>query len=184
MSSPSKPVSIKSPRLIPTNVPESLSVSHVSPVGTPDLRAYALRTHYIGTPPPNIPPRGTSTAVVTPARTESPLIAPSDSVAQPHRQHVGLISAEAPASGLVTPIPFDLDDLPDEEKAKVLRRHLVSKDERLKQAEGTSNTGDLRVPSQPASVTGRRQQRREDTELFPVPYDTPGADVTCAPIFI
>jgi proton-coupled amino acid transporter len=181
MSSPSEPVGIKNPRLITGGIGEPASVSHHTPIGTPDLRA--LRAHYVGTPPPpNIPPR-------VPTGNHSPILGPSDVVVpSPRHPAIGGISARKPdspaASGLSTPVPFDLDDLPDEEKARVLRRHLVSKDERLKQAEGPSTTAsDPEQLSRPASSSSRRRQR-EDTEPFPVPYDTPGADVTFVFFFL
>lgn len=71
----------------------------------------------------------------------------------------------------------DLEDLPDEEKAKVLRRHLVSKDNRAGSngSEGSASTGPSRKSS---NAQLRAPMRREDTEVFPVPYHAPGADVT------
>jgi len=175
MSSPSKPVSIKSPRFVASNVVENVSISYPTPIGTPDLRA--LRAQYVGTPPPNIPPRGNAIS----SRDGSPMIGPADSVL-PHQRSIAGISGrqtDTPASGVETPIHFDLDGLPDEEKAKVLRRHLVSKDERHRQAEGTPNAAgsDPNTPSRPPSANSKRQ-RRKDSELFPVPYDTHGADIT------
>ncbi|KAJ7848865.1 transmembrane amino acid transporter protein-domain-containing protein [Mycena olivaceomarginata] len=71
----------------------------------------------------------------------------------------------------------NLDDLPDEEKACVLRRHLVSKDEREPPA------AELEVPlaggsgSRWSSSGANTPLRRGDTEPFPIPYHTPGADV-------
>jgi solute carrier family 36 (proton-coupled amino acid transporter) len=64
--------------------------------------------------------------------------------------------------------PPDIADLPDEEKAKVLRRHLVSQEER---------DVDDSAPSRQSSSSQLRL-RQEHTEAFPVPYHAPGADVT------
>jgi proton-coupled amino acid transporter len=84
-----------------------------------------------------------------------------------------------------TPPIADLDDLPAEEKAKVVERHLVPKEQRTKvTAEGKSFEDSILdtspgsdSPSRPSStVVSRRQQ--EDLEPFPIPYDAPGADVT------
>ncbi|KAJ3739350.1 vacuolar amino acid transporter 4 [Lentinula detonsa] len=129
MSSPSEPLGI------PRHGSQSRSAT---PAGTPDLRALKAQvisgTPPVGLsiPPPNIPPRTSSSAPSGPSgpsRTESPL-----------------------------DLPVDLDDLPDEEKAKILRRHLVSREERERERIDT--------------------QEGEDNEPFPVPYAAPGADVT------
>ncbi|KAJ7168621.1 vacuolar amino acid transporter 4 [Mycena filopes] len=104
-----------------------------------------------------------------------------------------------PGSGRDTPMSgnIDLDDLPDEEKARILRRHLVSKEERQgaagpSQNQGGTPTSELDVPlggpslsrrssgvhsSANSNKTGHGVQR-EDTEPFPIPYHAPGADVT------
>ena len=87
---------------------------------------------------------------------------------------MGGISARRPT----TPRPgndmLDIDNLPDEEKAKVLRRHLVSKEDR----KGDSNED---VPNPSVTFVGENSQNpciEEDSEPFPVIYDAPGADVT------
>ncbi|EPQ54217.1 hypothetical protein GLOTRDRAFT_78150 [Gloeophyllum trabeum ATCC 11539] len=82
-----------------------------------------------------------------------------------------------------------LDALPDEEKAKVLRRHLVSKDERERQSaaeDAGSTAGSYNGASKrhdDSAGTSRRSSTvfrltREDTEPFPIPYQAPGADIT------
>ncbi|KAG5637485.1 hypothetical protein H0H81_004408 [Sphagnurus paluster] len=187
MSSPSKPVPIKSPRLAPIE-PEGLvpaSFTGTPLVGTPNLNA--LRAQYAGTPPPpNIPPRG-----ATPSqRTGSPatnLLFPSADHPSPLRQGpqaVGGLTATAVKSssssgtgtGTETP-PLDLDGLPDEEKAKVLRRHLVSKKERGDPVEDGADTPE-QGPSSRRSNSPAHHPPREDSEPFPIPYNAPGADVT------
>jgi proton-coupled amino acid transporter len=189
MSSPSLPVTIRS-----ANVEDSGAIpsSYTPSFGTPDLRA--LRAQYAGTPPPpNIPLRATQTPVSNRIGSPAAPLAPhSDS--QPRRpapQAVsGLSASRQPlGTGSDTPPVFDLDDLPDEEKAKVLGRHLVAKDLRSKALlEAKSATGsDLGTlnGSKPGSSRSRRSSAggtktpmRGDSEPFPIPYDAPGADVT------
>lgn len=80
--------------------------------------------------------------------------------------------------------PFD--ELTDEEKARVLRRHLVSKEERQNNGAGPSDQAagtSSRPDSTPGNLSNRSsvsqfRPQREDTEPFPVPYDAPGADIT------
>lgn len=147
--SPSRPLPIGSPHLHLRD-----DVGRIpTPLGTPVSRSW------IGTPPLDIPPRnaGLSTPPLpgssTPGRA-TPLI----------------------RRGSATPSlnPAMLDELSDSEKAKVLRRHLVSREQRgLAPSESapssrpeTSLGGPL-IPSHP-----------DDSETFPIPYDIPGGDVT------
>ncbi|KAJ7767110.1 vacuolar amino acid transporter 4 [Mycena metata] len=201
---PSKPVAI-SKRAGATDdglfSPGSLS----TPYGTPDLRL--LRAQYAGTPPPpNIPPRNVAGTPVerniagTPA-SGSPALRPqvSDtSLGLPGSFQVAsnALRLPLPASGRDTPLSgnLDLDGLPDEEKARVLRRHLVSKEERQgpAQNQGSTPTSELDVPLAGPSLSRRSSGvrsnansnhtahgvQREDTEPFPIPYHAPGADVT------
>ncbi len=73
-----------------------------------------------------------------------------------------------------------LDDLPDEEKARIVRKHLISRGDERQQGSprgslsALSDNGEL--SKRPSSSQLRPQ--REDTEDFPVPYHAPGADVT------
>jgi solute carrier family 36 (proton-coupled amino acid transporter) len=69
----------------------------------------------------------------------------------------------------------DLDELTDEEKAKVLRRHLVSRAERNRDDAGqlaSSPTDSVAFPQ------ARDTFEPENEELFPIPFDTPGGDTT------
>jgi solute carrier family 36 (proton-coupled amino acid transporter) len=166
MSTPTRPVNIAGRR-----VASGIS----TPIGTPDLRALRAQYHGGTSPPNNIPPRLGS---AQPTRGPSPsLIAlPSGSSPAPRIPQYGTPDNDA--------IARELEALPDEEKAKVLRKHLVSKDERLNPPGGSPRTGSdpeilqgSRNASRKSSIGGLRG-RREDTEPFPVPYQAPGADVT------
>jgi proton-coupled amino acid transporter len=150
----SKPVNISSPKSGPVSI-----------AGTP-LRSVveSVRAQYLGnTPPRNIPPRA-GTPRLTDRSTSG--VAISDNVSARSLQ-VGGISAGRPGTP-ATPESAGqtvaIEDLPDEAKAKVLRKHLVSQGER----EGTPGSAD--GPSFTSLA-------REGSEVFPVPYNAPGADV-------
>ncbi|KAH9068485.1 transmembrane amino acid transporter protein-domain-containing protein [Lactarius deliciosus] len=178
MSSPSKPLNIVSPRFSPAPIgtPGSRrdSRSHFGTPGTPaDLRS--LRAQYIGTPQlPNIPPR-TGTSTPRPSISTEPLVFSGDG---PSRvPSVSGISARRPAviglglDGVSTPDPTaDVDSSQEDDRVKVLRKHLVSREERQ-----GNNSG---APSRRSSTSQVARPRQEDTEAFPVPYHTPGADIT------
>ncbi|TFK46084.1 hypothetical protein OE88DRAFT_1668237 [Heliocybe sulcata] len=188
--SPSRPVEITSPRRTSQTLAEPASST-----GTPDIRV--LRAQYSGTPPlPNIPPRsvagtprsaGFVSQSVQPrsslsplVQRGSPLLGAGSSIEPQEPVEQGGLSASRPTgspSGSSNE-EMTLDALTDEEKAKVLRRHLVSREERdRQQAEdaGSSNGQDASVgTSRPSSAL----LRREDTEPFPIPYQAPGADIT------
>ncbi|KAF8071748.1 transmembrane amino acid transporter protein-domain-containing protein [Lyophyllum atratum] len=84
--------------------------------------------------------------------------------------------------------PVDLDGLPDEEKAKVLRRHLVSRQEReggpsTESVDGNGSDHHLTVDGTEQGPSSRRPStslhpERDDSEPFPIPYNAPGGDVT------
>jgi len=215
MTSPSQPVNIRSRGRLGPNDGNNNSNFEGQPgsflgttptVGTPDLRA--LRAQYAGTPPlPNIPPRGgggTPTGARggngTPSTAQlpsdpSPLGVGSSTPSRPGPQPVGGLSA---TKGLISDRSdpqsiADLDDLPAEEKAKVLERHLVAKGQRTKPNSDDalptkSSTGSiLDVPTGTDSDVTARSRRssasqhhamREESEPFPIPYDAHGADVT------
>ncbi|EGO25072.1 amino acid transporter [Serpula lacrymans var. lacrymans S7.9] len=184
MSTPSRPVNITSPRL---QTHDTISGSP-TPVGTPDLRA--LRAQYSGTPPlPNIPARYTPNG---PNREGSPSVSVVPvSVSASHRPSFGGASARRPGA-VGTPgsgsdaNPLDLDDLPDEEKARFLRRHLVYRTDRHNRSDANSVAGSdqdahasEQAPSQRSTTpVGQSGMRSVDVEAFPIPYDAPGADVT------
>jgi hypothetical protein len=175
-SPPSQPVNIGSPR----NRTSFAAAS--SGVGTPRSSTpgfSAFRAQYAGTPPPvaNIPPRG-GTPRASPAflpGTESPLPRSLSLVAG------GGLSASR--SGVGTPASGNgsepmLDEMTEEEQARVLRRHLVSREER-EQALG-GNGGPSRSDAGSDSGRSRRSSQvvRQDSEAFPVAYHAPGADIT------
>ncbi|RDB25647.1 Vacuolar amino acid transporter 3 [Hypsizygus marmoreus] len=182
------PVAITSPRILPRDPVDGASPSFSTPVGTPNL--IVLRAQYAGTPPPpNIPPRGTATV----QRTGSPAISlvPIDNTSplRPGPLPVGGLSTTAVKSssssghGSETPPIVDLDGLPDEEKAKIVRRHLVSKGERQQPPPESVAGSDLEVPQAGASSrrsSSGQHSRAEgtDSEPFPIPYHAPGADIT------
>ncbi|KAJ6610723.1 transmembrane amino acid transporter protein-domain-containing protein [Mycena sp. CBHHK59/15] len=187
MSSPSKPVNIAKRAPDPgEGTPGSLS----TPLGTPDLRV--LRAQYVGTPPPpNIPPRSIPTPSLRPQVSDASLVPSADGQPGSYGGIGAALRPRTPHNGTDTPLNLDLDGLPDEEKARVLRRHLVSKEERQNQAGEAKSThgSDLDIPlgSQAGGSGSRRSSsgahanvrvQREDTEPFPIPYHAPGADVT------
>ncbi|RPD59581.1 hypothetical protein L227DRAFT_527034 [Lentinus tigrinus ALCF2SS1-6] len=186
MSSPSQPFNIPSPRQA-----QSGNVAGTPPVfGTPISASPSprfLRAQYAGTPPPpNIPPRSGATPIGTPRTAQTFLPGPAgDPSSSSPRLTVGGISARRPDTPASGQLDNPFDELTDEEKARVLRRHLVSREERQNNRPATpdqfpgsssrrgSDTGNV---SHRSSVSMLRQ--REDTEAFPVPYDAPGADIT------
>ncbi|KAF9223706.1 amino acid transporter [Gyrodon lividus] len=186
MSSTSKPVNISSPRAA------AFHSGSPTPTGTPDIRA--LRAQYSGTPPvPNIPARYTppSGLYSNPSRGGSPgtnLLAPNEVAFKLHHPSVGGISAKRPSSSGVPESGVDvgiadLDDLSDEDKARVLRRHLVLREERQNRvdlyslASSDQDAHEADVPSV-GSSTPVRPPQRDESEAFPIPYHAPGADVT------
>ncbi|KAJ6507774.1 vacuolar amino acid transporter 4 [Mycena vitilis] len=186
MSSPSRPVNISKR---PSDPVDGVAGSFSTTYGTPNIQL--LRAQYAGTPPPpNIPLRNTPTPQLRPQVSDASFAPSADGLGLP-ASFGGVSPALRPRlsnDGSDTPQNLDLDDLPDEEKARVLRRHLVSKEERERQSTPTS---ELEVPlggqaggsgsrrsSSGAHTPQQGQVQREDTEPFPVPYHTAGADVT------
>jgi proton-coupled amino acid transporter len=204
MSSPSQPISIRSPR--PQEPAEGAPASFVpSSLGTPNLNA--LRGPFIGTPQvPNIPPRSsTPLQRGSPALGSIPLNEPSPRRLPISPPFVGSLPQSIRAGILATggspgpllPPSLEFEGLTDEDKARVLRRHLVSKEERLgtpkPEKAASIAPSELEVPyqhhlNQPeAGPSSRRSSDgtpqpfihgEEDTDPFPIPYHAPGADVT------
>ena len=189
--SPTKPFDIPSPRQ-----QNPLNAEGTPPTfGTPNLGISAspsprfLRAQYNGTPPPpNIPPRSNATPIGTP---RAPLNYLPSLAGEPSsyssRGLVGLPGSRP--SGVAQPgalVDNPFDDLTDEEKARVLRKHLVSREERQTNAAGPSDpvpAASSRAESESGNLSKRSsfsqyRVQREDTEPFPVPYDAPGADIT------
>jgi solute carrier family 36 (proton-coupled amino acid transporter) len=184
MSSPSKPLSIGSPLPRRQNNDEN----EENATNTPDLRQ--LRQQF-GTPPvgTTIPPfraPGTYTplAVGSPAR-------PSSSV---ENRLLGLrgtpqLNSLDPGAGANTPpVLPDTSLLDEEDKIKVLRRHLVPREQRLGHSRGASSQLSSSRPSiheQPTKPSSKQPSRppspgasRENLETFPLPYNAPGGDIT------
>lgn len=182
MSTPTRPVNIR------PGTPQSQNVDDSSISGSPDIRA--LRAQY-GTPPiPNIPPRN------IPANTSSVNIGthgtgsyrPS-AAGTPIIGGIRMQAPGGPGSGTRTPAsgyenPFE--ELTDEEKARILRRHLVSREQREQQLDRKSSVGSFNDRGEGPSKSKRQPFNaardpvitREDSEPFPIPYHTPGADLT------
>ena len=189
MTSPSQPLNIKvsSTRGGQGDL-EGPSASFAPSVGTPDLRA--IRAQFPGIPP-NIPARGSVTPSLHPVSSTVSLRAlPERSTPRSTPQLISGLSATREIVGTSpgTPPIAELGDLPAEEKAKVLERHLVSKDQRMKAlTEGNNSFKDSVMdrtsgPDSPSisrrSSNGLSQRQKEEQEPFPILYDSPGADVT------
>ncbi|THH28324.1 hypothetical protein EUX98_g5859 [Antrodiella citrinella] len=171
MSTPTRPVNITSPRLGPT-ASASGSPSLTAPIsGSPSPRI--LRAQYAGTPPvPNIPYRTTPSGTPRGPGLSLPPEGPSS-----RRVSVGGITLRRPGTpGSGNDNLFD--ELTDEDKARMLRRHLVAADDRDDRPtlSGDSPTQSGQISKRSSSSQIRTQ--REDSEPFPVPYHAPGADVT------
>lgn len=148
------------------------------------IRRPAVMSESPGTTPPtvprNIPPR-TGTPGRNGARVGSTPVAASPLASREQLQ--------------VT----DVESVPDQDKARVLRRHLVSREERSRRpsdsdtgpAVGSSPLGPAVLAGPPpgslpdavgsssvADEVAARAVAREDSEPFPIPYHTEGGDVT------
>ncbi len=180
-STPSRPVKIGSP---------VRSLRDISDEDATDAANVRQRRQQYGTPPvgTTIPRfRGTPgnlTPIVmgSPARSQPvELFRPASPVER------GLLRAVSATE--VTKIPSQaLPELSEEEKMRVLQRHLVSRDQRFGD-EPSRSQGPSRVPSfhpdaseQPSNKSSRASSvyHREDDEsdVFPLPFSTPGGDVT------
>lgn len=180
MSTPTRPVNIR------PGTPQNYDGSPIS--GSPNIRA--LRAQY-GTPPvPNIPPRNiplnsSSTNIGNIGSGSPRLSAPGTPIIGGIRMH----APGGPGSGTRTPAsgyenPFE--ELTDEEKARILRRHLVSREEREHQLDRKSSFGSFADRGEGPSRSKRQSigtgrdpiPTTGDTDPFPIPYHTPGADLT------
>ena len=182
MSTPTRPVNIR------PGTPQSLNVDGSPISGSPNVRA--LRAQF-GTPPvPNIPPRNVpvnSSSInigVHGSGSGRPSVAGTPIIGGIRMQAPG-----GPGSGTRTPAsgyenPFE--ELTDEEKARILRRHLVSREQREHQLDRKSSFGSFNDRGEGPSISKRQSLgavrdtavAREDSEPFPIPYHTPGADLT------
>jgi proton-coupled amino acid transporter len=150
---PTKPLNIGSPRTAGFSADAGVS-------GSPGA----------GTPPvPNIPRFGTPGLAGTPG-----------SLGARGAGTPGSFTSGVAGGRLGTP-DVNVHELPDEEKARVLRRHLMSREEREAAAAGQAGAGSRRESDVSAVRRPSTVVRRQDTEAFPVPFEAPGADVTYVP---
>lgn len=186
--------------------PISSVTSRSGLAGTPRLSQIPPRGSYSGSfqPPRSLgsergvdrtstpPPRsdadiGGKAAITSTSQTKSALTAALGKAAdskdkEPEPPSPKPASPEQP-SGSATPLRPDesafstLAEVPDEEKARVLRRHLVSAEER-----GSSRVptpGQDGTPVEGSQAGDSAVADRPEDEPFPIPYDAPGGDVTC-----
>ncbi|KAI6108016.1 amino acid transporter [Pisolithus sp. B1] len=170
MSSPSasKPVNIGSPRrdgASRTGTP--------TPTGTPDIRV--LRAQYSGTPPvPNIALRYAPASASYSSR-DGPLatsVSSNEGASQLHRPSLGAVGGKRPLASDNSESDTGAADI---EIARVVRQHLVLRDERQ-----CANGSDREDPPTSHSMTPVRSPPllRESSDAFPIPYEAPGADIT------
>lgn len=189
-SKSAKPMNIASPRRPPDELDDIVGTPGRGTPGTPrGLRP----TGTPSTPPiPNIPPRGAGVSYGSPAGLGLGLPASrtSPAVLRPRTPQAG---------GVGTPGATDNQknlEVTDEELARVVRRHLVSRSERQNRFDSTPlGTPDARAggngsgESTPGFTAGKsdapslhnsnsKVNLREDSEPFPIPYDAPGGDIT------
>lgn len=155
MTSPSssKPVPIRSPRLAQFDTSGANSTSQNTPVGTPDIRIIRSSGRF-STPPLDLPPRNVGQDTPTPPGSFSGR---------------GLLVRRGSSTPSVN--PNILDELSDADKAKIIRRHLVSREER-------NNGGDFIRQDNIEVAQASHPSTPQSTERFPIPYDTPGGDIT------
>jgi len=169
------------------NIPGPSSGSMAPSTDTPSSRAF----HY--TPPvANIPPRGTGQSTSVADGTSHPQHTLDFTPSSIRPSIDGDISGFRKASSALSPsniteIPYlDPDEFPDEEKAKVLARHLRLREEGTtnielpKPAPSVSETASIHSnpSSQRSTIPRDTGKAREDSVSFPISYDAPGADMT------
>lgn len=203
-NTPARPLPINSPRSghrVDDATQASLRDENpVSASPRPDLDRF--RERFSATPPPNIPQRPfappTSSSPfrqslggplgASPAGTPRSFV-PSTRLSRPStpRPNVGgfpQTDSPDPQVGPGTPAMQDLDELSPEEKARVLRRHLVSREERAARQDDqgdhelSSDGTPTATPGRRPSVAGPGSMHRMDTEPFPIPFNAPGGDIT------
>ena len=178
MSTPTRPVTIR------PGTPQSQNFEGSPISGSPNIRA--LRLQY-GTPPiPNIPPRNiptnsSSTNIgIQGSGSHRPSLAGTPIIGGIRMQAPG-----GPGSGTRTPAsgyenPFE--ELTEEEKVRILRRHLVPREQREQQLDRKSSFDSFNDrgegPSRSKWQSPSAARDPEDSEPFPIPFHTPGADAT------
>ncbi|GJJ08351.1 hypothetical protein Clacol_002562 [Clathrus columnatus] len=154
MTSPStsKPVFIGSPRNIQNDVFETNVTSQNTPIGTPDIRVIRSSGRF-STPPLDLPPRHPGQDTPTPPGSFQPR---------------GLLARRGSTTPSVN--PGILDELSDADKAKIIRRHLVSREER--------NSGEGSRQDYLENLQVSHPSTPRSSDRFPIPYDVPGGDIT------
>lgn len=186
-------MNIASPRRPPDELDDIVGTPGRGTPGTPrGLRP----TGTPSTPPiPNIPPRGVGVSYGSPAGLGLGLPASrtSPAVLRPRTPQTGGVGTPG-ATNNGNDGQKNLDEVTDEELARVVRRHLVSRSERQNRFDTPVGTPDPRAgngsgESTPGFLLGQsdapslhssrsKVNMREDSEPFPIPYDAPGGDIT------
>jgi len=182
---PARPVDIGSPA-------RSLrDIDHDDTTDTPNVRQ--LRQQY-GTPPAGTTiPRfratpGTSTPIAIGSPTRSPLPAElfrnSPRPASPVERGLLRVISTTDVTKTQSPAPPELSE---EDKRRVLQRHLVSRDQRFGD-EPFKSQGPSRTPSfypeaseHPSNISSKApsvHHGEEESDIFPLPFSAPGGDVT------
>ena len=132
---------------------------------------------WAGTPPPNIPPR--NIGFPRPGSPSLPSGAVSRGTPSSNQMPAFFDLPGSVADGnRVFATPQDLEEIPDEDKARILRRHLVSRDERDNTSSRRTSVSALpRVDTLRSEPGGSGEPVEEEAE-FPIPYSTPGGDIT------
>ncbi|KAL7424323.1 hypothetical protein Q5752_000005 [Cryptotrichosporon argae] len=168
-----------------TSLPRSASNASPAPLstGTP---AHRPSDSSLGAKAAVVPPAASSALTASlPSKPESPASPAPEPRPEPMRRgsSQNLLApggGRTSASGHSTPVNdssfSNLADITDEEKAKVLRRHLVSAEERLTSNRATP--GGQTPEEQEAEASGVSAGSPPADEAFPIPFDAPGGDVT------
>ncbi|KAL5526503.1 hypothetical protein ACEPAF_8227 [Sanghuangporus sanghuang] len=181
-SNSSRPLDISSPRRNPDEfAPSSVQQTSGSPAfrsGTPTARLGVPRAGTPSTPPiANIPPwfggdGSPASGGDLPASFSARSLRPRTPQTNGSDTPTGVPPGGSPASGRL-----NLDDVTDEEMARVLRRHLVPRrgaDANTDETPAESS----RHGSASASSTPKQIPQQEDSDSFPIPFDAPGGDIT------
>ncbi|EJD06877.1 uncharacterized protein FOMMEDRAFT_138660 [Fomitiporia mediterranea MF3/22] len=178
-TNPSRPLDISSPNRNQDDLAPSSTHDH-GQAGSPAFR-FGTPTARLGPPPrqgtpstppiANIPPRSAGDASPAPAGAGLP----ASFTARSWRARTPMTGGSSTPTGMGTSESprMNLEDVTDEEMARVLRRHLV-----LRRGADV-NTDEGSAHSRRPSDSGSNEIQREDSlEAFPIPYDAPGGDIT------
>lgn len=201
---------VGTPRSIPSipNIPPRNTGSPALAGSVPRPQAaLSSRRSSASVPPPTVAALGKKEVVKPSSQGQSNLAAalsssPAQADLQPSALHqqASKTSLRPPSaggnrSGTSTPINdsafSNLAEIPDEEKARILRRHLVSAQERQAGSKSQGGTPGPEAPSPAEDQDGARtgsavgegssdgaDKKADDPNQFPIPYDVVGGDVT------